>query len=56
MDWSWWVVFLPTWIVLLTQLVSYCVDCSLAKGLAAGMEGKVEEDLTQVIDYIPGIS
>ena len=47
-DWSWWVVFLPTWFVLFGQLVGYYVDYSLAKRLARGTEGKEEEDLTQV--------
>lgn len=48
MDWSWWWVFLPTWLVLFGQLVSYYVDYSLARNLAAGTEGKAEEDMTQV--------
>eukprot|EP00903_Cladosiphon_okamuranus_P020638 g18948.t1 len=46
-DWSWWVVFLPTWFVLFGQLLGYYVDYSLAKKLAQGTEGKEEEDLTQ---------
>lgn len=41
-------MFLPTWLVLFGQLVSYYVDYSLAKSLAAGIEGKAEEDMTQV--------
>ncbi|CAM9586528.1 unnamed protein product [Scytosiphon promiscuus] len=45
--WSWWLVFLPTWFVLFGQLVSYYVDYSLARSLAAGTEGKAEEDMTQ---------
>lgn len=47
-DWNWWLVFFPTWFVLFGQLVGYYVDYSLARSLSAGMEGKEEEELTQV--------
>lgn len=47
-DWSWWLVFLPTWLVLFGQLLGYYVDYSLARRLAHGTEGKEEDDLTQV--------
>lgn len=46
-DWSWWLVFLPTWLVLFGQLMSYCLDFSMAQSLAAGLEDKDEEELSQ---------
>ena len=41
-------VFLPTWVVLVGQLTGYCLDYSLARRLAAGTEGKGEEELSEV--------
>lgn len=49
-DWSWWVVFLPTWLVLFGLLLSYYLDYSLAKKLVAGTGDKDEDELTQVGD------
>lgn len=41
-------MFLPTWVVLVGQLTSYCLDYTLARRLATGLEGKEEEELTEV--------
>lgn len=41
-------MFLPTWLVLFGQLMSYCLDFSMAQSLAAGLEDKDEEELSQV--------
>ena len=41
-------MFLPTWTVLLGELVSYFVMFSSARSLAAGTEGKEEDELSEV--------
>ena len=49
-DWNWWFVFFPTWVVLFVQLAGFCVDFTLAKKLAAGIEGKEDDDLSEVTE------
>lgn len=46
--WSWWIVFQPLWVLMLGHLTGYCLDCLLARKLAAVAEGLEEEELSDV--------
>ncbi|CAN0220283.1 unnamed protein product, partial [Ascophyllum nodosum] len=46
--WRYLIVFVPTWVVLFGQLAGFCIDFMLASKLASGIEGKEDDDLTEV--------
>lgn len=37
-DWNWWVVFVPLWLLHVGQLISWCANKALAMSLARGLE------------------
>ena len=47
MDWNWWVVFLPAWVVMLGHMAGFCSDLMQAKKLASSVEGE-EENMSEV--------
>ncbi|CAN0306606.1 unnamed protein product, partial [Ascophyllum nodosum] len=57
-DWNWWVVFLPTWVVLFGQLAGCCTVFMLASKLASGtlVEGKEDDELIKAVTSCCGWS
>ncbi|CAN0055900.1 unnamed protein product [Pylaiella littoralis] len=51
-DWNWWVVFIPLWLLHVGQLVSWCASQALAFSLARGLddEGATEEQRKKMIE------
>lgn len=54
-DWNWWVVFVPMWLLHVGQLVSWIANKALAMSLARGLEdneGATEVNISAQLRHI----